>query len=320
MLDSFLISLRCILPIVALILLGFCLKRFHFVTDAGGEVLDRLSFRLLLPAMLFRSVISADFTVDMDPKFILLGLGISLLSFIAALLLSYLKCGPSGPTRASMAQAILRNNCVVFGMSLISSMYGDAATGQFSMLLAVVIPVNNILAVVLLSVLTNNKIKPLKILRNIVTNPFVLAVAAGLLIQALGWKLPASAETVVNHLANAASAIALIGLGAGIHFEQVDRKAWSNIAYGVIARLILLPVICAPVLLLSGMRDIRLIALYVLVATPTAESSFVMAKEMGADAKLAGHLVVFQTVFSPLTILIGFMLLSLGGFIHLGAF
>ncbi len=313
MLSGFMISLRCILPVVALILSGVILRRTGFITEPGAEQMNRLSFRLLLPAMLFRSVISADFGKDLDVRIVLIALGLSVISFAAALLLSRIKCGPSGPSRASMAQAILRNNCVVFGMSLISSMYGDQATGLFSMMLAFVLPLNNVLAVILLSILTDRGVKPLKVLKSIVTNPFVLAVAAGLLVQALGWKLPSSAETVMNNLAGAASAIALLGLGAGIHFENVDKKSWGNIAFGTVSRLIILPAICVPILLLLGMRGIPLTALFVLVATPTADSTYVMAKEMGADAKLAGHLVVFQTILSPVTILIGLTLL--GGYI-----
>ena len=304
------IALRSVLPVVVLILLGFILKRSGFVTEPGAEQMNALSFRLLLPAMLFRSVVSADFSRDLDAGIVLTALGLSLISFIAALVLSRIRCGPSGPARASMAQAILRNNCVVFGMALISSMYGDQATGLFSMLLAFVLPLNNVLAVILLSMLTDRNVSPVKVLRGIVTNPFVLAVAAGLLLQLIGWKLPSSAEKVMNDLAGAASAIALLGLGAGIHFESVDRTAWGNIAFGTAARLVILPAVCVPILLLMGIRGIPLTALYVLVATPTADSTYVMAKEMGADAKLAGHLVVFQTILSPVTILIGLTLLS----------
>ena len=313
MLSGFLISLESILPVVVLILLGFLFRWRGFVTEAGAEQLNRLSFRVLLPAMLLRSVITADFTRDMDLTIILTALGLSLISFAAALILSRLKCGPSGPARASMAQAILRNNCVVFGMALITSLYGEKATGLFSMLLAFVLPVNNVLAVILLSMLTDRSVRPLKVLRSIVTNPFVLAVAAGLFLQAIGWKLPPFADQVMNSLAGAASAIALIGLGAGIRFDSVDKKAWGDIAFGTAARLIILPAVCVPILLLMGIRGIPLTALYVLVATPTADSTYVMAKEMGADAKLAGHLVVFQTILSPVTILIGLTLLS--GFI-----
>ena len=56
-----------------------------------------------------------------------------------------------------------------------------------------------------------------------------------------------------------------------------------------------------------------LVALYMLVATPSSESCYVMAREMGADAELAGQLVVFQVVFLPLTLLIGLTILSAGG-------
>ena len=315
MLSSLIISLRCILPIMVLILLGYCLRHIGFLTENGTAQMDKLCFRLLMPAMLFRSVVNADFSRGLDVPLILIALGISAYSFVAAMILSRLKCGNNGASRASMAQAILRNNSVVFGTSLIISLYGEASTGIFSMLLAFIIPVNNILTVILMSVLTAKQVDPLKILKDIVTNPFVIAVVAGILVNLSGWKLFPSAVTIMNNLAGAATAVSLMGLGAGIRFERVSRGAWGNVAFGTFARLVLLPLVCVPFLILLGVRGIRLVALYVLVATPTAGSSYVMAKEMGADAELAGHLVVTQSAFSPLTLLIGFTLLSSSGMI-----
>ena len=315
MVYNLMISLRCVLPIMALILLGFFLRRIRFLGDAGVEQMNKLSYRLLLPAVLFRSVLTADYANGLDVRLILIALGVSVFSFLAALLLASLKCRKDRLARASMAQAILRNNAVVFGMSLITSMYGEAATSTFSMLLAFVIPFNNILTVILMSLLTSKNVRPLPVLKSIVTNPFVIAVAAAFLVRLTGWKLPASAETVMNNIAGAAAAVALLGLGAGLRFDHVARQEWENITFGVIARLVLLQLLCVPVLLLLGVRGIPLVALYALIATPTAESSYIMAKEMGADAQLAGRLVVFQTAFSPLTILIGLTILSSGGWI-----
>mgnify|MGYP004537492767 CR=1 FL=1 len=313
MLSGLLVSLRCVLPIVALILLGFVLRRINFLTEEGIAQLNKLSYRILLPVMLFRSVCTADFSASADWRLIGIAIGTCLFSFVAAVVLSYLKCGKRGPVRASLAQGILRNNCVVFGMSLISSLYGEGQTGLFSMLMAFVIPINNVLAVVLLSLFTSRNVKPLAVLRGIVTNPFVLAVAAGFAVQLTGLRLPSTVDSIAGSLSGAAAPIALLGVGAGLRFTNVDRQTWSNIAFGVFARLVLLALICTPVYILLGIRGMPLVALYMLVATPSSESCYVMAREMGADAELAGQLVVFQVVFLPLTLLIGLTILSAGG-------
>ena len=54
-------------------------------------------------------------------------------------------------------------------------------------------------------------------------------------------------------------------------------------------------------------------ALVAVVCTPVAVSSVPMAQEMGADAELAGQLVVFTTISSAVTVFLASFLLKLAG-------
>ena len=84
--EHFLLCCNGILPILLLMLLGYGLRRLP-VLDAGAfAALDRLCFRVLIPAMLFVSVYTADFSMPFQPSamafVVLAGVGNFLLVFL----------------------------------------------------------------------------------------------------------------------------------------------------------------------------------------------------------------------------------------------
>ena len=54
--------------------------------------------------------------------------------------------------------------------------------------------------------------------------------------------------------------------------------------------------------ILLGFRDVELVTLIAIFASPSAVSSFPMAQQMDSDAELAGDAVVFSSMFSCFTI------------------
>ena len=59
-----------------------------------------------------------------------------------------------------------------------------------------------------------------------------------------------------------------------------------------------------------GFRDIELVTIFALSSVPTAVSSYVMAKEMGADGPLAGEIVAFTSTLSIVTIFLWMLLFT----------
>ena len=103
--------------------------------------------------------------------------------------------------------------------------------------------------------------------------------------------------------------MALISLGAGLHLASLRHDAGS-VLYGSFVRLVLGPLILLPLIALLGVRGAPMTALYFVIGTPCAVASYIMAKQMGADGNLAGHLVVVQSLLCCLTM---FLFLSLMG-------
>ena len=306
--NSLLIAGQSVAPVMLLILLGMLLRRVRWVEEPAVNALDKLSFRLLLPLALFKNIYTSDFKTAFDARLIGVATGLVLLSFGLAVGMAALK-EKDPPRRASLAQSIFRNNCLVFGLPMMTAMYGTDEVGMFSLILAFVIPLNNVLAVVLISLLTSRKITAGELLRRLITNPYVVFAIASLIVKLTGLVLPQPVVKVVSDLAAASTPMALISLGAGLHLNSLRQDA-GTVLYGSAVRLMLGPLIFLPLLALLGIRGAPMTAMFFVIGTPCAVASYIMAKQMGADGDLAGHLVVVQSLLCIITI---FLFLSLLG-------
>ncbi|HCP14740.1 MAG TPA: AEC family transporter, partial [Peptococcaceae bacterium] len=90
---------------------------------------------------------------------------------------------------------------------------------------------------------------------------------------------------------------------------------WRQVLTGVLGRLILVPVLLLPTAIMLGFRGLELAGLLALFASPSAVSSFTMAKQMDGDSELAGQLVVYSSAFSILTMFLWIVILRQGNYI-----
>ena len=310
--NSFLIAGQSVAPVMLLIILGMLVRKIHWLNEDGAAALDRLSFRLLLPLALFKNIYNSDFKTAFDLKLVLIAIGLVFLSFGLAVVASLKEKDP--PRRASLAQSIFRNNCLVFGLPMMTAIYGPDEVGMFSLILAFVIPLNNVLAVVLISMLTSRKITVSQLLKRLFTNPYVVYTIASLLVKLTGIVLPQPVTKVVSDLAGASTPLALISLGAGLRLASLRHDA-GTVLYGSFMRLVVGPLLLLPLIVLLGVRGAPMTALYFIIGTPCAVASYIMAKEMGADGELAAHLVVVQSLLCIVTMFVFLSAMGLLGWI-----
>lgn len=302
MMESLILSAQCVLPVLILIALGMLIRKLGWLGDDGISQMDRVVFRILLPVVLFQNIFTSDFHTGFDSQLLVTAVLFSTASFAISIFVSGL-VQKHPARRASLAQGMFRNNCMVYGMAIITALYGSAAVGTFSMLLAVIIPLNNILAVVILTLLTSGRFRPLAMVRSILTNPFVIAAVLAMVMKLLGVSMPQFATTAIQNLGQTATPVAMLLLGASLKFSAV-RDYKMDIFWGIVVKLMGLTAVLMPIAIAMGMRGVPLVSLYLSIGTPCAVSSHIMAKQMGADGELAGHLVVFGAVFSMLSIFV----------------
>ena len=108
--------------------------------------------------------------------------------------------------------------------------------------------------------------------------------------------------------------LALICIGAT--FE--GRKAIKKLVPTCIAtalKLVILPALFLPVAILLGFRNQEMMAIVIMLGSPTTISSYIMAKNMNNDAVLSSSIIVLTTLLSSLTLTGIIFILRLGGYV-----
>lgn len=309
--ESLQISLNAVVPMFILMAIGYGLKGLHFFSDETLTQVNKLVFRLLLPMQLFRSSFQANLGQAVNFRFLLWMEGLVLVTFfLMAAVVPRLT--PQGTKRGALLQGMFRGNIALVGMAIAQTLFGQDQTGTMAVAVAVTVPLYNVLAVPALELFQGGKANFGHIGREIATNPLIIGCFCGLAANILGLALPQMIMSAVSNMADAATPVALLVLGASFHMERSGADK-GLIALGVVTKLVLLPLVAVAIGVALGFRGVELGTMMVVFAAPTAVSSFTMAQQLGADSDLAAAMVVFTGAFSCLTIFLWiFLLLQMG--------
>ncbi|MBQ8321306.1 MAG: AEC family transporter [Clostridia bacterium] len=322
--EDIIFALNAVMPIILMIAVGYLLKRVGMLPPATSPILNKLVFRVFLPAMLFLNIYKIESFSDFDPTYIFYTVGITLALFIIGIPVICAIAKDNGQ-RGSLLQSVFRPNYALIGIPLATSLFGEEGAIAATLLSAALIPIFNILAVICLSVFCGEgKVSVKSVLLGIVKNPLIQGICAGLLaigaraiFAELGIELSLTDAVPVyktlEYLSDIATPVALLVLGAQFEFSAIAALKKQIIA-GTLMRSLIVPVIGLAIAYFVGCFDGAHFATFVAVfCTPVAVSSVPMAQEMGGDVELAGQLVVWTTLFSGITIFLASYILKVLG-------
>lgn len=313
LLNSFLVSVNAIASIFVTMAAGYGAKRLLRLEKEHIARFNALVFHVPLPLMLFYNIYTSDIRGGVSFRCLGLALGVLLVLFLLTWCLVE-RVEPENSRRGVMIQASFRSNFLLLGMPLIRELCPGADLATVSVMLAIVVPCYNVLAVATLETFSRRQVDVKKILRGIAKNPLIIASAAGVLLNLSGLRLPGFLEGPISQLGAAASPVALLLLGAQFEFQDV-RTHRRNLALCTVLRLLAYPAAALPLAALAGLRGPEFAVLISMFATPTAVASFSMAVQMGGDAELAASAVTVTTLLSAATMFLWiFLFKSLGMF------
>jgi len=314
MIDNLIVSVKAVFPLFAIMAIGWFIKRRGLVDDQTLKKMNAVCFKVFMAFMMFNNVYSMDMSRAMRPKLMLYAI-VSLLLVTSISLFLVIVFEKDNRRRGVLAQAMLRGNFVVLGLPMVESLYGAAALDVPTMLVSFVVPYYNIVCVIILTYFSGND-RPgfLYFVKEVLTNPYIVAAALGFLCLGLHITLPEMVESTIHSLAQAANPLALIILGAGFTFGNV-KKYRKELISSCSLRLVLFPGLVLGIGILLGFREVELMTLLTIFATPTAIASHAMAQHLGGDADLAGVNVVICTAVSILTLFLWVFALKSFGFL-----
>lgn len=307
------ISANAVLPMCLVMALGYGTRRLGWIRREEISAINKIAFRIFLPCLLYYNVYCSDLSGSFDPLLMAYAVGGVLLTF--GLAFGYTLLTEKLPERRGvMIQGMFRSNYVIMGIPVATALLGSDQLGTVSILIAVVVPLFNMLSVVVLEVFRGQKPKPLHILGQIAKNPLVIGSVLGILTLAAGIRLPHILEQTIQNISAIASPLQLFLLGAFFQFSGLKTYRRELVTVSA-AKLIVAPGLFLGLGALLGFQGVAFVSLIGVFASPTAVNSFTMAQQMGGDAELAGDIVVTTSAVSiPTMFLWIFLFKSLGVF------
>ena len=311
MFSNFVICVKAVLPLMIYLGIGAVVRKGKLLSGDEVHRINHMVFLVFFPVLMFDNLYSAKIDEVFDLKLIILAVSIILGVFVLSIpFVSRIEKDPR--KKGVMVQGIYRSNFVIMGIPISINIMGAGNVASTAILLAVIVPLYNVLAVFILEYYRGGKADWKDIGKRIATNPIILGALTAIVFLFFDWHLPDLLEGVVSDMSHATGIIALILLGASFDYRSVSREK-RNLIICIVCKLLVVPAIGISLAILLGFTDAKLVAILAMCAAPTAVSSFTMAESMEGDGELAGNIVIFSTPISCITIFCWlFLLKSLG--------
>ena len=305
------------LPMAFFIVLGYILRKINLIDEKVINFLNKLLFYIALPSMAFRSIASFDFNQSFSMNLVLHNITVLLITFFIGMLVAYLI--KDKKKRGSFHQACYRNNQAYIGLHVSKNVFGELALAKATLVNGFEIPIVNTIAIIGLEIFRNNKDKIsikrkiIRIIINIIKNPFIISIILGIIVSyyKIGVLDISAIDSVLEMAGAIALPLALILIGGSITFKYL-KENFAMVSIVSLVRLLVIPILAYFLgIWLFKLNGLDLSIAITLLSTPVAISSYVFAKEMGADEKLMASFIGLSTIFSIITMPIINILLKL---------
>ena len=302
--ENFIFSINVTFPIFLVMVIGYILKQIGMLNDNFVTVANKFNFKVTLPFMLFRDISGVDIRAVFDLKYVLFCAIVSTICFW--LIWGGVKLFVKDKSiRGACVQSSFRSSAAVMGLAFIQNMYGSSAMGPLMIVGAV--PLYNIFSVIVLTLeaqtdeAINGREKVKEACINIAKNPIILGILTGLIAALLQLDFPVIMDKTIHNVAQMATPLALITIGAGFEGRKALAKIRPTIAASMI-KLVIQPLIFLPVAAWMGFTGEKMIAILIMLASPTTPSCYIMAKNMKNDGVLTASIIVTTTLLGAFTL------------------
>jgi hypothetical protein len=293
------VFLSALVPVMLIVALGQLLSSRRWIQPETFRAMDRVSFLVLLPALVVRALAGAEFSTAPWQMLAALVGAQGLMGMIG--MTARFWPGMTGPGIGTIIQSNVRWNTII-ALSLGAALFGDDGLALVGLAAAAMIPAANLISVYALTAHADRppgtRPRPLIALTR---NPLVIACLVGIALAALGIRLPRLIDETLQILASAAIAVGLLSAGSGVDLHALARSGLRTLSWALI-RLLLMPALVLAIGLPLGLAGMPLAIALLCAATPTAPNAFVLARELGGDTVLTANLIAVQTVLASLTL------------------
>ena len=294
-------------PVFALLVFGRILKHFNLTNETFLKTSDRLVYYIFFPLLLFWKIGSAPSGTMIDSKLNLAALCAVLCTYIvstAAIQILKIPAFQAG----SFSQSCYRFNTYI-GMAIVINALGQTGTQLFGVLISILIPIINVLAVSTLIWFSGKSFdfrqRSVHTLRALVSNPLIIACLTGILYARTIGTFPGFIENTLRLSAAITLPLALLSIGSFLNFKVLRGHLKISLIASLF-KLAALPVTGYLFLKLFHVTGLPLTVGMIFFTLPTSPAIYVLSSQLYSDTELASAAIALSTVLSfiPLSIVL----------------
>lgn len=301
--------LNSLFPVFVIIVLGASLRRWRFFSDEILSGLNRLTYWVGLPCLLFNKIAAAQHTGQNAANLFLVMFLSMLGGIVAAYVVARLLQLPATST-GTFVQSSFRGNLAFIGLPVIiySAMAqnapGLAAHETLAVLVLAPMAITYNAFSVLVLVLGRKKIdgESLKtIALQLLSNPLLIASTLGFVLSIANTPLPVWLARTTAAVGQTSLPLALIGIGGSLVSVQI-RGSLLAASSAALLKVGVTPVIGYLLATALGLSPAESKITLIYLSCPTAAASFILVDQLGGDKHLAASAIVISTILAVISL------------------
>lgn len=307
--DAVWFAMNVTLPSVLMLLFGVFLQRSGQVSTEFVAQTSKLVFNYGLPLLLFSRLLEGEIHYGEQALLLAAGVVSTMVLYIGAECYAWRRIADVRD-KGVFVQGVFRSNMGIMGLAFVLNAYGNGGLAAGAVYMGVITVLYNILAVITLSRGSGGSAweKTGNVLKKIATNPLIVAILLALVLQHFQIKLPRALMQTADYVADISLPLALICAGATFDWRSMAKMSDISLQASI-GRLLVAPVVAVLTGLAFGLNGVAMGVLFLMVTTPVASASYVMAKAMGGNDVAAANIVGITTFGAMFSAAAGIVLL-----------
>lgn len=301
------------MPLFILIALGWMLVRWRKWPDSITEALNRVVFKIALPAMLFRLMSDFGQSPPVDARLLIAFFGSCLIVFVLGRVVASRLFKLDGISGSVFALGGIFSNNVMLGLPIATVMLGEKAIPSVALVLVFNGLILWTLATVSVEWVKHGALNLKgfgKTAVSVLKNPLIIAILSGTLFSLTGIPLPQMIDKPVSMLGTIAVPLALLALGMSLAAYKVKDGLKESYAICLL-KLIVQPLVIWGLAVLLGLPPLESKVVVLLGSMSVGINVYLMSQQFNALTGPAATSMLLSTVFSAVTTPLLLMLMDL---------
>jgi predicted permease len=301
--------LNNLFPVFALIVFGSVLKRYHITGDAFLKTSDRLIYYFFFPALLFWKIggTSTNLFVNVGLYKAVIG---AVLSVYALSTIYIILFNIPAFQAGSFSQSCYRFNTYI-GVAIVFNALGEEGIQQFGILIGMVIPLINVLAVSTLTWFSNRQTLPGKrigqTVRALISNPLIIACVGGVIYAEWQSGFPEFIDNTLQLASYVTLPLALLSIGSILTLSRLQNH-FKLALVACLFKLLVLPVTGFLFLKVFAVGGLSFKIGMIYFTLPTSTALYVLSSQLNSDTGLASASIALSTILSFFSLSVALLL------------